>query len=288
MRTYLLINPKAGLLKGCLTPEQVKEKLHGLTVDPEIMIAQDDRGIGRFIEKVKADKPDTVLIAGGDGTVATIIKGLRDTSITFGLIPTGSMNNIGQSLGIGDELDDAIDVINKGNVSPMDLGNINGEIFLESVGIGLIAQIMDRVGEQDSKKEVVKVVRHTLAEIVTSDSIPVELTVDDKKLSIETVWLTVTNTGRAAAALVDPASSVHDRLLDVVYCEPLGKGEVAKYALSFIRNSHIREEKFHRLRAKHIVMHLPRGVQVHVDGELKEWQKVTIDIIPAAVKVFVP
>lgn len=288
MKAHLLINPKAGMLKECLTPEQVKEKLAGLTLDPVVTIAQDSKGIKEFIEKVKQDTPEYVLIAGGDGTTATIIKGLRDTSVIFGLIPTGSMNNIGQSIGIGDELEDAIEVINKGNVRTMDLGRVNGEVFLESVGIGLVAQIMDKVGEQDSKKEVVRVARHTLKEVVTSESIPVELTVDERKLSIDTVWLTVTNTGRAAAALVDPTSSVHDNKLDIVYCEPLGTHEVAKYALSFIRNSHIREEKFHRLRAKHITMHLPRGVQVHIDGTLQELQTVKIDILPAAIKVLAP
>lgn len=288
MKTYLLINPKAGMLKGCTTSSEVKQKLKGLTGDPEIVIVQNDKGIRDFIQKVIKDKPDIVLVAGGDGTTATIIKGLVDTPVIFGIIPTGSMNNIGQSLGIGDELDDAVAVINRAHVSTMDLGTINGELFIESVGIGLVAEVMDRVGEQDSKKEVIKVIRHTLAEIATTDTIPVRLIADDRDLSIETVWLTVTNTGRAAAALVDPTSSVHDNLLDIVYCEPLGKSEVAKYAISFIRNSHIREDKFHRMRAKHIEMELPSGVQIHIDGVLKEYQKVTIDVLPAAIKVYTP
>jgi YegS/Rv2252/BmrU family lipid kinase len=288
MNAHLLINPKAGLLKGCKTPAEVKEQLVGLKYDLDIRIARSTRGIETFIKKVKKDKPKVVLIAGGDGTISTVIKGLRDEPVTFGLIPTGSMNNIGQSIGLGDELEEAVEVINQGHKATMDLGTINGTIFLESVGFGLIAQIMHRVGEQDSKKEVLKVVTHTLAEVISTDTIQVHMKADDRELDIETVWLTVTNTGRAAAALVDPTSNVHDHLLEVVYCDPIDNSELARYTMAFIRNSHIREEKFHRLRAKHIEITLTKALPVHVDGELTKTKTLKISVVPSAIKVFTP
>jgi diacylglycerol kinase (ATP) len=288
MKPYLFINPKAGLLKGCKTAAEVKERLNGLETQPEITVGRTSAAMDKFIAKVKKDKPSHVYIAGGDGTIATIIKGLMDLDITFGFIPTGSMNNIAQSVGIGGDIDESVDIINKGRAKPMDMGKINGEIFIESIGIGLLAQIMDRVGEQDSKKEVLKIIQNTIAEIITTDTLPVKMKADEQELAFDTVWLTVTNTGRAAAAQVDPASSVHDEQLEIVYCEPIGVGEVGRYIIAFIRNSHIEEEKFHRVRAKHIELELPPHVKVHVDGVLKEWKKITVDVLPAAIKVFAP
>ena len=288
MKPYLFINPKAGLLKGCQTAEEVKAQLSGLKTEPDITIGRTSDAIEKFIVKVKKDKPEKVYVAGGDGTISTIVKGLLDEDITFGLIPTGSMNNIGQSIGLGDELADAIDAINQGSVAAMDLGKVNGDIFIESIGIGLVAQIMDRIGEQDSKKEVFKVAQQTVAELVTTDTIAVKMKADDRELEFETVWLTVTNTGRAAAAVVDPTSNVHDHLLDVVYCEPLSMTEIGRYAIAYMRNSHIREDKFHRLRAKNIELYLPEHIQVHIDGELKKWRRLNIEVLPAAIKVLVP
>lgn len=288
MKPYLFINPKAGLLKGCKTAAEVKRHLNELNEEPEITIGKTTAAIKKFIAKIKKDKPSQVYIAGGDGTISTIIKGLIDLDITYGIIPTGSMNNIGQSIGINDDIDKAVQIINQSHIKTMDLGKVNGDIFIESIGIGLVAQIMDRVGEQDSKKEVLKVIQHTVVEIVTTDTIAVKMKADDKKLEFETVWLTITNTGRAAAALVDPTSDVHDNLLEVVYCEPLGVREVGSYVISFVRNSHIKEEKFHRIQAKHIELHLPDHVQVHVDGELREWRRLKIDVLPSAIKVFTP
>lgn len=288
MKPYLFINPKAGLLKGCKTAVEVKERLSGLESQPAITVGRTSAAMDKFITLVKKDRPSHVYVAGGDGTISTIVKGLMEEDITFGFIPTGSMNNIAQSVGIESDIDDAVRIINKGHVKPMDLGKINGEIFIESIGIGLLAQIMDRVGEQDSKKEVLKIVQNTIAEIITTDTIPVKMKADGRERTFDTVWLTVTNTGRAAAAQVDPTSDVHDRQLEVVYCEPIGATEVGRYIISFVRNSHIKEEKFHRVRAEHIELELPQGVKVHVDGILKEWKKLTIDVLPGAIKVFAP
>jgi diacylglycerol kinase family enzyme len=109
---------------------------------------------------------------------------------------------------------------------------------------------------------------------------------DSKEEEIETIWLTVTNTGRAAAALVDSSSDIHDNLFELVYCEPITATEISRYVVAYLRNSHIREEKFHRLRAKHIELYLPEHVQVHVDGELREWRRLKIDVLPGAIKVF--
>jgi len=288
MKAMMLINPKAGLLKGCETAGEIKKKLTGLDCDPEISVAKSSRGIESFIRKVKRDKPQLVLVAGGDGTISSVVKGLIDTPTTFGFIPTGSMNNIGQALGLSDQLHEAVEVINQGHVASMDVGKVNGEIFLESVGFGLVAEIMDRVGEQDSRKEVFRVARHTVAELVTTDTIPVKLKADDRDLDIETVWLTITNTGRAAAALVDPTSNMQDHLLELVYCEPIESSELAQYALAYLRNSHLREEKFHRMRAREISIVLPKTARVHVDGELRDWKKINVEVVPSAIKVLTP
>lgn len=288
MKPYLFINPKAGLLKGCQTADEVKERLQNLKTDPEITIGQTSSAIKAFITKCKKDKPEYVYVAGGDGTISTIIKGLLDEDITFGLIPTGSMNNIGQSLGLGDEIEDAVNAINDGKIKKMDLGKINGDVFIESIGIGLVAEIMDRVGEQDSKKEVLKVAQHTIAEMVTTDTIEVKMKADGEEKEFETVWLTITNTGRAAAALVSPNSDVHDKQLDIVYCEPLAFPEVGKYVIAYMRNSHIREDKFHHVHAQSIEIYISKHVTVHVDGELRKWRQLKVEVIPEAVKVLVP
>lgn len=285
MTPYLFINPKAGLLKGCQSADEVREQLQGLHSEPAITIGRTSAAIEKFIAKVKKDKPEYVYIAGGDGTIATIMKGLLEEKIIFGLIPTGSMNNIGQSLGIGDDIESAVDTINQGRVRPMDVGKINGDIFLESIGIGLVAQVMYRIGEQDSKKEVLKTIRHTLAEMTTAEPIELRMKTNDTSLPIETTWLTVTNTGRAAAALVDPSSSVQDNVFEIVYCEPISTSEISRYVIAYLRNSHIREEKFHRIKATHVEIYLPEHVQVHVDGVLREWRRLKIDVLPAAIKV---
>lgn len=276
------------MLKGLSTPAEVKAKLAGLATEPDITIAGSPKAIRDFITQVKRTKTKTVYVAGGDGTIAAVVKGLIDHDVTFGLIPTGSANNIATSLGLSDDIEAAVEVVNKAKTTKMDLGRVNNQIFIESVGIGLLAKIMDRVGEQDSKKEVLRVIGHTVAEVMTSEVIPVRLINDGTEHILATVWLTVTNTGRAAMSVVDPNAKVADGQFETVYAEQIPGHKVAEYVTAFVRNEHLGKPGFHRLRGRHIELTLPPGIQTHVDGELKRWRKVDIQVLPAAVKVYVP
>lgn len=288
MKTYLLINPNAGLLKGKKDTSEVKQSLVGLKGYMDFTIARNSTDIQKFIKRVKRNKPDRVLIAGGDGTVAAVLTGLFDVDVTFGIIPTGSTNNIGHSLGLPEDIDRLISIINRGKVSSMDLGKVNGKIFIESVGIGLLATIMEKIGEQDSKKEVLKVLAQTLEEVVSTQSIPVYIDIDGRTQVLSTVWLTITNTGRAAAVTVDPESNVHDSKFEIIQCDPLTKTEIPSYVQAFFANEHIQKEKFHRFTGSMIFLTLPPDIAVHVDGQLFIWNKVKVEVLPRQIKVLVP
>lgn len=288
MRVMLLINPKAGLLRGCQTPEEVKTKLAGLKFACEVTIAQDSNGISGFIENVKSAHPDLVLIAGGDGTIATVLKGLHGEELTFGLIPTGSANNICRSLGIPDELEDAVQILNAQKVAGMTIGKANGELFIESVGVGLLANIMQEVGEQDNQKEVLKVVMESLKQVAKVEPLPVSIWADSRELAVETVWLTVTNLGRAGVVEVGPDASPFESKLELVYCEPVTLPDLPAQVVAFVRGKHLKAEKFHSIKAETFHLTIPEGVVYHLDGELKRSEHILVESLPNAFQVIVP
>jgi len=74
----------------------------------------------------------TIVVVGNDETVAQVVGGIGDASVTLGIIPVGSPANIAQSLGIpcGAE---ACDVLSRRVTQQIDLGQINGQYFLSEV-----------------------------------------------------------------------------------------------------------------------------------------------------------
>lgn len=74
----------------------------------------------------------TIVVVGNDDTVAKVVDGIGDVEITLGIIPIGSSTEIARSLGIPDEVD-ACDVLSKRLIRKIDLGSVNGRLFLSQV-----------------------------------------------------------------------------------------------------------------------------------------------------------
>lgn len=74
----------------------------------------------------------TIVVVGNDETVAQVVGGIGDASITLGIIPVGASANIAQSLGIPSGAE-ACDVLSRRVTQQIDLGLINGQYFLSEV-----------------------------------------------------------------------------------------------------------------------------------------------------------
>jgi diacylglycerol kinase (ATP) len=84
-----------------------------------------------------------IVAAGGDGTVSEVVNGLADAAEDgrplgpIGILPVGTANDIVDTLGIPRDLDAAARVLAQGRTRPMDLGQVNGRLFVNNSAIGL-------------------------------------------------------------------------------------------------------------------------------------------------------
>jgi diacylglycerol kinase family enzyme len=75
---------------------------------------------------------ETVVVVGNDETVATVVDGLGDAKVTLGIIPVGAPSEIAAALGIPDGVE-ACDVLSRRVTQKIDLGSVNGHLFLSQV-----------------------------------------------------------------------------------------------------------------------------------------------------------
>ncbi len=84
----------------------------------------------------------TVVAAGGDGTVSAVASALVGTPAALGVLPLGTLNHFAKDAGIPLALDAAIDNILAGRTRMVDVGEVNGRIFVNNSSIGLYPAIV--------------------------------------------------------------------------------------------------------------------------------------------------
>lgn len=96
------------------------------------------------------DRPEVIVVAGGDGTVNNAANAAAGTDIVLGVLPRGTFNHFAGDLGIPDDLEAAAAALAGGEVRRVDVGEVNGRVFVNNSLVGLyptMVAIRDEVME---------------------------------------------------------------------------------------------------------------------------------------------
>jgi diacylglycerol kinase family enzyme len=119
----------------------------GLTAD--VTLARNGAGIIAAAEAAVAAGATIVVAGGGDGTINAVASALVGSGVHFGVLPLGTLNHFAKDLGIPLDLDEAIRNVCAGRVRQVDVGEVNGRIFLNNSSLGLYPDIVrDRERQQ--------------------------------------------------------------------------------------------------------------------------------------------
>ena len=190
--------------------------------------------LGRTAGEARASE---VAVAGGDGTVNEVVRGLARADhldgVTLSVVPAGTANLLAGTIGVTDRRQ-AIEVADTGDVRTIDVGFADGEPFLVSCIAGLPAEA-SLATSGDLKARF-----GTLAFLVTGAQEAIEF--DGLDLTVEAVGEDgpFTWTGSATCLLVGNArkfverggqADMEDGLLDVAIVERMPTGNLVAEAI---------------------------------------------------------
>ena len=284
--TLILVNPKSGSLDTPLDIEVLKTKLGVYGVVAEMHVAHDGPGIAKFVRLARKLRPKSVLVAGGDGTIGAVLKGLLNVPVRFGIIPAGSLNNLSSTVGLTGDIDEALKVIKAGKTHRIDAVRVGeDDVMFEVLGLGMFAEIFNKV-DWDKDKNVPQLVATTAVQAVTQQPVHVTAVVDGKRREFDTIWLAVANTPKLGTLTLDASSKPDDGQLELLYCKPLTPLELPTYALKFFQGEHLQTDKFERVTGKHIQLSFPRGTVVHIDDQVHHRSRLNIQVLPGALELY--
>jgi diacylglycerol kinase (ATP) len=215
-KTLLLHNPTAGAQRP--SADKLMDAVAQAGFEPVYFSTKDDQ------HKTALQKSwDLVIVAGGDGTVGRLARGLKDRSIPVAILPTGTANNIARSLGIVDDPETLLAGIAHAPIKLLDIGVAKGpwgkEIFLEAVGLGPVAEAISQSGPKPPKQIRISAGRDDLQDFLKeAEPQQLEISIDGKVLTGEFLLLEILNLCFTGPALqMAFAAESDDGLLDVIF-----------------------------------------------------------------------
>ncbi|CAP42009.1 diacylglycerol/lipid kinase family protein [Bordetella petrii] len=84
-----------------------------------------------------------VVAAGGDGTLSAVAQVVLGTGLPFGILPQGTFNYFGRAYGIAQDTELATRCLLAAQPEPVQVGLVNGRIFLINASLGLYPQLLE-------------------------------------------------------------------------------------------------------------------------------------------------
>ena len=120
---------------------------------------------------------DVIGMAGGDGSQALVASVAAERDIPMVVVPAGTRNHLALDLGIDrDDVVGALDAFGDGVERRMDLGEVNGRVFVNNVSLGLYATVVQSPEYRDAK---VNTVLAALPGMLGPGTEPMDLRYDD-------------------------------------------------------------------------------------------------------------
>lgn len=153
---------------------------HG--VEARIHIAQRGSQLATLAERALADHSSTIVAGGGDGSVSSVASVLAGTDRTLGVLPLGTLNHFAKDLKIPLELEDAIRTLFSGRVAEVDVGEVNGRIFLNNSSLGIYPRLvrLREKQEQGGRPKFLALARSLVAVMRHYSRVRVRVSPDEK------------------------------------------------------------------------------------------------------------
>jgi len=142
MRIAVIVNQGAGsVVSGSVSAESLRRSFLEEGTEADVHVIPGERICDTAREAV-AQGVDAVVAGGGDGTIRAVASVLAGGQVPLGVLPLGTLNHFANDLKIPTDLEDAIRLIPNGEIKALDVGDVNGEIFLNNSSLGLYPPIV--------------------------------------------------------------------------------------------------------------------------------------------------
>jgi YegS/Rv2252/BmrU family lipid kinase len=165
---------------------------------------------------IKEEKITDVVIAGGDGTISSVVGSLLKEDVDFGIIPCGSGNGLAHTAKISKQPAKALDIVFNGSASAIDGFFVNDRFACMLAGLGFDAKVAREFADHP-KRGLMTYAQLTLKNFFSINPFRFELKFENRILDIDAFFMSIANSNQFGNNFtIAPKASLSDGLLDIV------------------------------------------------------------------------
>jgi diacylglycerol kinase (ATP) len=293
-QAFVVLNPSSGradvdqlrqLLAGRLSD-------HGWAYDVYEMTGNED--VAAIVRAACERGADLVIAAGGDGTVASVVNGVWQSSAQIGILPAGTGNLLTRAMGIPNTVESALDlIVGEHTLQPLDLMRIGEQVFVLDVSAGISARAMrDTSPKQKQRFGVLAYIWRMVGDIIRLRRRDFNLTIDGMPVQVRASEILVANGAflNEPPFPYGPPAGFNDQQFDVYILAARSLRDYLRLIWGLARGSWKGQTALQTLTIRErITIEAVRQQQpVQADGESIGSTPVTVELVPSAVRVIVP
>jgi len=289
----VILNPAAGRGRVGRMAPQLEAALRKVAGEKPLQLLRTQAPGDGVLLAQEAPAGSRVVAVGGDGTVHELIRGIAHSDRSLGVVPIGSGNDFARMAGLhGLSLEQSLEVALGDKTQAFDLGEVNGEAFGASVGIGFDAQVAHKALSAPPFLRGMPRYLYSLFAVLRDLKLPeLVLEAEGKVLFQGRALLSALMNARTygGGIPITPKASPHDGLLSVLVAGEFSKIGVLGILPRLLAGKHLGHPRVYEFSGRSFTVRYDRATPAHADGELLQTQSTyEVRIHPGALQVAVP
>jgi len=294
LQVPIIVNAAAGAGRAGEGLETLEEIVRAAGLDARLVTFEPGDDLQAIAAEAAAGKPAAVVAAGGDGTINAVASALVGTGVPLGVLPLGTLNHFAKDLGIPLDTAEAAGTIAAGRVAQVDVGEVNGRIFLNNSSLGLYPSIVRHRDSQQRRLGRGKwpaLAWATWTILSRRPFLRVRLCCDDAKTEYKASFVFIGNNDYIMEGFNIGARERLDRgRLSVYMSQRRSRHRLLMLAFRALIGRLYQSEDFEALTAQSVTIETRHGhLHVATDGEVTLMETpLEYSIRPGALRVLVP
>jgi diacylglycerol kinase family enzyme len=244
----------------------------GVRVD--VKLASSGADLDALVRECAAKHPPIMVAAGGDGTISSAAAALAGTDIILGVLPFGTLNHFAKDLRIPLTLAEAVQNIVDGNVVEVDVGEVNGRVFINNSSLGMYPDMV-----RDRKRQQTRLGRGKWRSLVWASVavlhrypfLTVSIDVQGKKHRLRTPLVFIGNNEYVMSGFdIGARESIDAGALSIYIVRKHGRASLVRLALEALIGRLKQARDFEALTATDVTIETRHShILVAADGEIR-------------------